>query len=548
MQHHDDGGMRKCLLMIMAVVILASCETFKIIQRDLASVKPKHYIITLHGLSDTPEAFMGLLIPLRSHLEQINPSFEYVGLNFKYSTGDKGANTDRFVSEFENFLMSEIPLINENDKISLVTHSQGGLVGLLWYLKAVYGVDLRQQSYMARVDGFITLGTPFWGSRTAYLLKKYVPNKEIQDFIFDKNNLSDGEITDLASASEKIYDFYKQMMKRTSVNIIHDPRLLNLIAVVPETKGEELPEEYFSRAILGIKRGLVKTVDHRLNQGLRWESDQAVNVSSGRLGFYYFSDDIYEYMEKEKRTNVIKDDFNSSRFFKTDAKVVFVEGAHAKASSYDLAYSIAAVPEECREPMQCRHVSYVHILKHLANCENSTNMCLQNNYRSILQTLEAAKRPLSLETSDMIHKEMRTYNLAFDIELPKNFVPPKELLDEKTLMNYFQVNNVNGTNERKHFANLKTDGLIKNSSQLSYEIRLARRKEWGSRIVNYTANKNKLNIQLTGNVSPVNDKVTWDVTRDYPLQMIINIPGLKKRTLVIPVRPTYTTFLDLKLD
>ena len=534
-------------LLLFAVLMLASCETITTKVRSMATVKPKNYIITLHGIGGSAETFLSLLPALEEHLSQINPQYDYVGKNFKYSSGEKGAELERFVSEFENYLVKEIPVLNEGDKISLVAHSQGGLVGYVWYLKTLDGVDLRQKSYLEKVDGFVTLGTPFWGSRTSFILKKFIPNEDIQEFILDKAKLGDQEITDLTAASEKIYGYFSRMTSKSSVNIFFDPRMLNIAAVVPAAKGEEVPKGKFLSMINDWKKKLVKVFDYRLNVGSRWESDQAVNVSSGRLGFYYYSDAIVQYMEAEKRQNLTMADFDYSRFFKTDPKMIFVEGVHTKAIGYP-DHAIAAVPETCVEADECKHPTYVYILKHLANCETAQSQCQMNSYKTIIKQLEVAKAPLSLESSEMIRAEMRTYNLGLDLALPKNFVPPAELLDGKTLMNYLQVEYVYGNDEKKHLKDVKKDGLIKNSSSLNYEIRIGRRNEWGSRIVHYSADKNQLNIQLTGNIQPSNPGQALDVNKKYPLQMIINIPGLKKRKLVIPLQPTYTTFLDLQLD
>lgn len=533
-------------LLLLAVLTLASCETVKTQMRNLASVKPKNYIISMHGLSGSPESFQGLLPSLTEHLSQINLNYDYVPKNFKYSSGVKDAEIEGFVSEFENFLIKEVPVLNEGDKISMVAHSQGGLVGYIWYLKTLDGVDLRQKGYLEKVNGFVTLGTPFWGSHTTFLLKKFIPNEDIQDFIFEKIKYGDQEVTDITAAFEKIYDYFSKMASKNYVNIYYDPRMLNIVGVVPAKKGAEVPKNKFLAVINDLKKKLVKVFDYRLNVGVRWESDQAVNVSSGRLAFNYYSDAITRYMELEKKQNLLMSDFDYSRFFKTDPKVIFVEGVHAKASGYP-DYAIASIPDECIDAVGCKHPTYIHILKHLANCEALQNTCQQNSYRTIVGQLEKAKEPLSLETSEMIRAEMRTYNIGFDLELPKNFVPPKELLDSKTLMKYMQVDYVYGNDEKKHLKDVKKDGLIRNSGSQNYEIRVGRRNEWGSRIVNYSAEKNQLNIQLTGGIQPTEGQ-TLDVNKKYPLQMIINIPGLKKRKLVIPLQPTYTTFLDLQLD
>lgn len=538
----------KYYLLLLSVLVLASCETFKAF-RGPASVKPKHYIITIHGIAGSPDSFQGILPALEEHLYAVNQSYDISLRNFKYSTGEKAAEIERFVSEFENYLVKEIPVLNDGDKISLVTHSQGGLVGYIWYLKALDGVDLKQRAYMERVNGFVTLGAPFWGSRTTFLIKKFIPNADIQDFIFDTLKYGDQEITDLTAASEKIYGYFSRMAQKNYVNIYYDPRMLNISGVVPASKGEEMAKKSkFLKFINDLKKKVVKVFDYRLNVGTRWESDQAVNVASARLGFYYYSDAITRYMELEKKNNLNVEDFDYSRFFKTDPKYILVEGVHAKASGYP-DYAIASVPDQCIDPGQCKHPTYLYVFKHLANCEDPKGSCRMDRYTDIVKRLEVAKSTLSLETNEILRNEMRTFNLGLDLELPKNFVPPKDMLDSKTLMNYLQVDYYYGNDNKKHLKDVKKDGLVKTQVPYNYEIRIGRLNEWGSRIINYSADRNKIQIQLTGTVQPISTAPSsFDVNKKYPLQMVINIPGLKKRKLVIPLQPTYTTFLDLQLD
>ncbi|AZZ37822.1 hypothetical protein CIK05_13765 [Bdellovibrio sp. qaytius] len=538
----------KKYLLLFSLVMLASCETVKTSMRTLASVKPKNYIITIHGLSGSPQSFGGLLPALEEHLSQINPNYEYIGKEFKYSSGQKGAEIERFVSEFENYLIKEIPVLNDGDRISIVAHSQGGLVGYIWYLKTLDGVDLKQKAYMEKVNGFVTLSSPFWGSRTTFLLKQFIPSEYVQNFIYENFNFGDQEVTDITAASEKIYDYFSKMASKTSVNSYYDPRMLNVIAVVPETKGDELKKGFLNSIFSDLKKQFVKIFDYRLNVGSRWESDQAVNVSSGRLGFYYYSDTIVQNITGEKKANIEMPDFEYSRFFKTDPKVIYVEGVHANVGSYPN-YAVAEVPDICIEPDKCQHPTYIHILKHLANCDDAKNLCRMDRYNNIVKQLEVAREPLSKESSESIHSELRTFNLALDINFPKNFIPPKELLDSGSVMKFLQVEYLNGNDPKKQLAVAQRDGLIKSISPINFQIRLGRFREWGSRIVNYSAERNQLNIQITGNVqSAGGPEKAIDVNKKYPLQMIINIPGLKKRKMVIPLQPSYTTFLDLQLD
>src|SRR5690606_7915045 len=71
--------------------------------------------------------------------------------------------------------------LNENDKISFITHSQGGIITLVWLYHTFLMTDdkyagLRDSAlhferlnpqYFKHVRNFITLGTPFWGSKLA---------------------------------------------------------------------------------------------------------------------------------------------------------------------------------------------------------------------------------------------------------------------------------------------------------------------------------------------------------------------------------------------
>lgn len=539
----------KIYILIAAVLLFASCETFQSMGlRFPASVKQKHYIISIHGLGGKPDSLGELMPVLDKHLSQIDPSTDVIIKNFSYSTGAKDADVERFVSEFENFLIKQIPAISADsaDRISLVTHSQGGLVGTLWYLKSINGVDLKQKSYAEKISSFVTLGVPFWGSKTTFVLKDFVPYEFLQSMIFSGLKISDQEVTDITASSQKIYDYFKRFTTKNYVNSYYDPRMINIIGVVPDQKNDEKEKSFFSSVITNIKDRVSRVLDRRLNVGIRWESDQAVNVASGRLGFHFYSDSLYQQILERKPDPVQLENFDYSRFFKTDPQVVFTEAVHSYASNLPK-YAIAQVPESCYNPYNCEHPAYVHILKHVAYCDSPKSTCDKINYERLISQLTWAKKKLTVQTSEQIKAEMRTFNLGMEITLPKNFVPPADLLDAKTISKYLVVNYMQGHNVVKNLKVDSHDGLIKSHPAQTFEIRLGRYREWASRIVNYSAEKNQLNIQLTGSIHMKN-KQALDVNKRYPLRMTIQIPGLKTRKLVIPLQPTYTTFLDLQLD
>ena len=91
----------------------------------------------------------------------------YVIRSFEYDTGNSALSTYDFAVSFQNYLVQKIKAqeISATDKISLIMHSQGGLVGNLW-LNLVR--DLSPVMYH-QVDAFITLSTPHWGAEVANL-------------------------------------------------------------------------------------------------------------------------------------------------------------------------------------------------------------------------------------------------------------------------------------------------------------------------------------------------------------------------------------------
>jgi pimeloyl-ACP methyl ester carboxylesterase len=539
--------MKKYLLMV-PLVLLASCETFQIeALRAPASVKQKHYVFSIHGLGGEPKSLGQLMPLLEEHLTQVDPNTEVITKDFDYSGGEKGADVERFVSQFENFLSKELADVTSDsrDKVTLVTHSQGGLIGTLWYLKAIAGVDLKQKMFAERVNGFVAIGVPFWGSKTTFILKDFIPTEYLQKTIFSALKISDEEVTDITASSEKLYGYFQKFASRNYVNSYYDPRMLSVIGVVPDARFDKPAQKSFFGFFSDIKNKFTSVFDNRLNLGERWESDQAVNVSSGRLGFYYYSDTLYQQILQKKPTEITMKDFDYSRFFKTDPKVIYTQAVHSYASNHPK-FAMANVPEECFQPAQCEQVAYVDVFKHVAHCETVESTCNMKAYSLLVNQLEVGRRKITKQTSEDIYSQMRTFSLGLKLTLPKNFVPPKELVDPKLVTRFISADFKHST-EKSSLAVEAEDGLIKSKLSQGWEIRLGRYKEWGGRILHYDAVKNQVNIQLTGNIQMKN-KGQLDLTKQYPLQMVVQVPGLKKRYLTIPLRPTYTTFLDLQLE
>jgi pimeloyl-ACP methyl ester carboxylesterase len=120
-----------------------------------------NHIFLIHGIGGSGKSFG----EMSSYLKNLDEC--YVISSFEYDTGNSSLSTYDFAVSFQNFLVQKIKAqeISATDKISLIMHSQGGLVGNLW-LNLVR--DLSPVIYH-QVDAFITLSTPHWGAEVANL-------------------------------------------------------------------------------------------------------------------------------------------------------------------------------------------------------------------------------------------------------------------------------------------------------------------------------------------------------------------------------------------
>lgn len=124
-----------------------------------AECESKTHIFLIHGIGGDATTF-------GSMEEFLNKKNEcYLTSTFIYDTGNNSLSTYDFAEDLDNYISSHLTenQYSENDKISLVMHSQGGIVGSLWLLK----VKNEKKKAYERIDSFITLSTPYWGSSMA---------------------------------------------------------------------------------------------------------------------------------------------------------------------------------------------------------------------------------------------------------------------------------------------------------------------------------------------------------------------------------------------
>ncbi len=128
----------------------------------------RNHIFLIHGIGGTETTFGAM----DRYLEKVNPC--NVATYFVYDTGDSKQSTYNFSDTLDQFIQKTMVRnqFGANDRISFIMHSQGGLVGSLWLLNARFN----HPEIYAKVDSFITLSTPYWGSKMARMGKKFFFN------------------------------------------------------------------------------------------------------------------------------------------------------------------------------------------------------------------------------------------------------------------------------------------------------------------------------------------------------------------------------------
>jgi len=136
----------------------------------LSSKKPRHIIFLIHGISGDRTHFGCASQALTKVLAQKDPSRIYVVKNIEYETGNDVKTAYDFAQDIAAVInaVADAPDFGPEDKVSLIMHSQGGLIGSVWMFQSLMGQEgFSSPRVLEHLDSFITLGTPFWGAKTA---------------------------------------------------------------------------------------------------------------------------------------------------------------------------------------------------------------------------------------------------------------------------------------------------------------------------------------------------------------------------------------------
>lgn len=223
-------------------------------------------------------------------------------------------STYDFAKNFHDHVLSRVKAgtISVNDKISLIMHSQGGIVGNIW-LNMIRQTDM---VLFSQVDSFITLSTPHWGADMANLGKKLFftlpatwgnPLSPIGRIELNEMSYGSGTINDV---------------------------------------NWSLPQVFAHKSI----RPLALAGYHKGGEGIIGEGDVVVPVYSSRADHYASEESV-----------TLSDTFVPARFTKHETTpLVVVSADHIQMAQP----GIASLPKKCLKSSSCDHPSISAITNH----------------------------------------------------------------------------------------------------------------------------------------------------------------------------------------
>lgn len=237
---------------------------------------------------------------------------------FIYDTGNSKLSTYHFSDDLSNFIQTSMVDNNfsDKDKISLIMHSQGGIVGTLWLNKIRTG----NPELFKKIDSFITLSTPYWGSTMATIG---------DNFFFTLPEKADNPISPIGRTELEEMSHGSATIKAMQ-NVYQD--------VFSNTHIRAL-------AIGGLKRNFNPYFG---------EDDTTVSVYSSRPDHFSLTTKVFS----GNKAKVKKDSFNKTELI----QFIPIQATHFKL---DLP-GVASLPSDCLTDESCDHPAIEYINKHLA--------------------------------------------------------------------------------------------------------------------------------------------------------------------------------------
>jgi hypothetical protein len=579
--------------------VLSGCIHSTSKERGIASL-PRHVIIGVHGIGGSAETWGELENPkdpsspvtmglaLEKHLREINPNYEHKFYNFTYKASKEYKNTFEYaegrLSDFIDDIFKDRE-IQPEDKISFVAHSQGGLVTMIWYVDSLvtdalnqegqYRKDLKRfAKYARQVDSITTVGTPFWGSKLATRFSD--PANVNLPMVLGMFNPH--EMHDMAFNSNTVYKFRRStiaLSKRPELKKLFTAKLVNIAGIFPKDQNKlyykhvHNDKSFMTKAtrfILDTLRSFFFDVGFG---GDRYESDVAVLAPSSRLGFMYADD-----LDDGSRAEITGESFKEADFF-DGSKWILTESLHSPISP---AHNVgmAYLPKYCMDIKACDHPTYRYILNSVANCDG-----MKNCNTAVLNQINEDQNALNAEDNKInagLQSKLQGYEVEMVLRLPGREYDLEDPRFKKTWkdvgVNYYD-HHPNGDNpgdpaawkfsQKKFYTrsvglNTNKEGMLKKAANPLVDVFIGEDIEPISKIASFKdilfrdSEHTDIRLHLTGYVRPSEEgkknmaAYNAAVEKGIDVPVVIDLPGLKKRNMVVRVKPAYSTFVEAQLD
>lgn len=374
---------------------------FSIINSMAFAAEKKHYVFLVHGIGASATTFGEMKKTLKDEAKGFDPHTDWQFIDFGYQTGNDSKDVMIFARELGDIIVEEFNKkggLQSDDKFSLVMHSQGGLIGLNFLLKAFANDKNYHPELQHHLDAFVSMGTPYWGAKIAIFANRMMPILSYLRIPLSEK-LGDHELRDMELASD-----FSAEMRETLIN--------------PDNK--ELLDRIKSQGRFLVFSG----VTERLNilapfvtGKNRYEDDTAVPIPSSRLDFIYYSDSKDAHMRDVKEADFKKTDFID------DDNYVVVNAFHASPFPQKTKFpGIAKVPERCGDIsyLDCDHPTYPMLVEHLFKLERRpafirdlTSFAIDLKLKTNGYTVDKKKMSISfksLSTGLKVDKDVELYN------------------------------------------------------------------------------------------------------------------------------------------
>lgn len=305
--------------------------------------KPKHVIFLIHGIGGDKTHFGYMSRALPKILNKKDSSTKYIVKSISYETGHNEKTPYDFAKDIDLIIKKTTASgkFKDDDKFSLIMHSQGGLIGSIWMFQSLMGTPgYSSPETIKHLDAFITLGSPFWGAKSAQWgrdIKKLTNQLGVDlPFPFGKR-----ELEEMSFGSDMIFDFRMALL---------DPQYQTFI--------EHLKAHVRFLNIVGVA-DILNPLGIFVSGTEKYEDDGAVPLSSARFNFFYTQSLIGEYKDEHRLT---LDQVKEVKM----ASYVVVNAMHlSPLPELPNFAGIAQIPKGCVKNENCNHPTFPYLWKHL---------------------------------------------------------------------------------------------------------------------------------------------------------------------------------------